>query len=392
MTTRQGYNNNNLKYRNRGIVLQLIANNPVSRADITKRIGLTRMAITNIVSELIDNGYIKEGEAEENLQVGRNPIMLDISNTSPVAVGVYIGRNSLYAILTDIKLTALYIDEIPFEKTESEQSLKEKLYSILDRLFEYHKRKMKNRRIMGIGISSIGPFDPVKGILLNPRDFFGISNFPIKDIIEEKYQMTVYGENDMNAAALAEFLKGAGKDCNSFLYVGITNGVGAGIIVNRRLYGKDSISVGEIGHMSIDYQGPVCNCGNRGCLEAYATIPIIKSRLNKAISRNDVEITDFEELARIPECNEIFTDVVEKLSVALVNAVNLLDPECIVIGHEGVFLPSTYLNKMQEQIEKRILSSGYKKVTIVHSSFSLGAPLFGSAAIIINRLFSGEDI
>lgn len=392
MIARQGYNNNSLKFRNRGIVLQMIANNPVSRADITKNIGLTRMAITNIVGELIDKGYIKEGKTDENFQVGRNPIMLDISNHSPIAAGVYIGRNSLYAILTDIKLNALYIDEIPFGTTENEESLKKKLYSILDRLFEHHKRKISNRRIMGIGVSSIGPFDPIKGVLLNPRDFFGISNFPIKDIIEEKYKMPVYGENDMNAAALAELLRGNGKNCDSFLYVGITNGIGAGIVVNRHLYGKDSVSVGEIGHMSIDYQGPACNCGNRGCLEAYATMPIIINKLKETTSRDDIGITDFDELAKNPECNEVFTGVVEKLSVALVNAVNLLDPECIVIGHEGVFLPSVYLNKMQEQIEKRILSSGYKKVSVTHSAFSLGAPLFGSAAIIINRLFSGDDI
>lgn len=392
MIARQGYNNNNLKYRNRGIVLQLIANAPISRADITKRIGLTRMAITNIVGELIEDGYIKEGEAEENLNVGRNPIMLDISNNSPVAVGVYIGRNSLYSILTDIKLNGLYIDEIKLEKNENQKTLEEKLYIILDRVFKYHKNKLSNRRIMGIGISSIGPFDPVDGILLNPRDFYDITNFPIKELITKKYKMPVYCENDMNAAALAEFLKGEGKNCNSFLYLGITNGIGAGIIVNRHLYGKDSVSVGEIGHMSIDYQGPVCNCGNRGCLEVFATMPIILERLKEAVGGKDIAITDFDELSNDPACNEVFTDVAEKLSVALVNAVNLLDPECIVVGHEGVFLPQVYLKQIQEKIEKRILSSGYKNISVVHSAFSIGAPLFGSAAIILNRLFSGEDI
>lgn len=391
MRTRQGYNNNSLKYRNRGIVLQMVANSPISRADITKRIGLTRMAITNIVGELIDEGYITEGEAEENLNVGRNPIMLGISPESPLSIGVYIARNSLYAIITDIKLKALYIDEMPFFE-EDEQSLEKKICDILDKLFVYINKKMKNRKILGIGVSSIGPFDPVNGVLLNPRDFFGITHFNIKQIIENRYSLPVYGANDMNGAALAEYLIGNGKDCNSFLYVGITNGIGSGIIFNRRLYGRDSISVGEFGHTSIDYQGPICNCGNRGCLEAYATIPVIIERLKAASGREDVTITDFEELSNIEECNRVFMDVAEKISVALVNAVNLLDPECIVIGHEGVFIPKKYLSIIQEKIEKSILSSGYKKVSVVHSSFSIGAPLFGSAAIIINRLFSGEEL
>ena len=391
MTTRQGYNNNNLKYRNRGIVLQLIANSPVSRADITKRIGLTTMAISNIVGELIDDGYIVEGEAEENLQVGRNPIMLDISSRAPVVVGVYIARSSLYAILTDIRLKALYIDEIPFS-CEDADSLENKIYDILERVFAYKNKKFKDRRVMGIGVSSIGPFDPVKGILLNPRDFFGISNFYVKDIVEKKYGLPVYCANDMNGAALAEHLMGRGRECKSFLYVGITNGVGAGIIVNRHLYGSESISVGEIGHTCIDYHGPVCNCGNRGCLEAYASMPIIIDRLKKICIKDDIEITDFEELSHVKECNEVFFDVCQKIAVALTNTVNMLDPECIVIGHEGAFLPEKYLNEIKEQINKRILSAGYKNIQVVHSAFSIASPLYGSAAIILSRLFMGENI
>ena len=85
-------------------------------------------------------------------------------------------------------------------------------------------------------------------------------------------------------------------------------------------------------------------------------------------------------------------DICQKISVALTNAVNMLDPECIVMGHEGVFLPEKYLTTIREQIEGKILSAGYKKVPVVHSAFSLGAPLFGSAAIILSRLFGGEEV
>ena len=136
MSERKGFNNTHLKYRNRGIVLRLIANEDLSRIDITKRMGLTRMAITNIVSELIAEGYVVEGKTDENAQVGRNPILLDVAPASPLVAGVCIARNSLFAILTDIRLTALYIDEIPLQD-ESEASLKEKLCLIIDRLFAF---------------------------------------------------------------------------------------------------------------------------------------------------------------------------------------------------------------------------------------------------------------
>lgn len=389
MGIRKGFNNTHLKYRNRGIVLQLIANEPRSRIDITKRMGLTRMAISNIVSELIDENYILEGETRENAQVGRNPILLDISSGSPLAAGIYIARNSVSAMLTDIRLTAIYVDEIPLEN-ETADSLKEKICLLLDRLFAYRDEKMKYRRILGIGISSIGPFDPNTATILNPIDFFSISNLPLKEFLEERYRLPVFAENDMNASALAEHLHGSGQGCDDFLYLGITSGIGSGIVVNGRLYGADSISVGEIGHMCINFDGPLCSCGNRGCLETYATIPVILKKLEEVSGKTGLTPTDFELLSKDPACKAVFDDLISKLAAALVNAVNLLDPQRIVIGHEGVFLPEYCFEELQQQVEERILSSGYKELAVLPSSFSLGAPLYGAAAAVLTRLFEGE--
>ncbi len=391
MRMRQGHNNNNLKYRNRGIVLQLIANQPIFRADITKQIGLSRMAITNIVNELIDEGYIVEGEVKENFNIGRNPILLDISDKSPIAAGLYIARNSIHVILTDIKLRELYKDEIKLTE-ESAESFEDKIICLFDRMMAYYHKHFGNRSILGIGVSAIGPFDPVTVELLNPREFFGIKNFKIKELLEDRYSLPVYAENDMNASALAEHLMGRGKNCNNFMYLGITNGIGAGIISNRHLFGQNSISVGEIGHMSINYEGPLCSCGNRGCLEAYATMPVIIKRLKQVLKTDSVTYEDFEKISDLKDSDLVFRDIAEKLSIALVNAVNLLDPECIVIGHEGIYLPEKYLKLMQDRIERDILSAGYKKVPVLHSAFSMYAPLYGSAAIILNRLFTGEKI
>ena len=391
MSERKGFNNTHLKYRNRGIVLRLIANEDLSRIDITKRMGLTRMAITNIVSELIAEGYVVEGKTDENAQVGRNPILLDVAPASPLVAGVCIARNSLFAILTDIRLTALYIDEIPLQD-ESEASLKEKLCLILDRLFAFRDEKMPARKILGIGVSAPGPLDPKNGVLLNPQDFFFIENLPLKDFLEERYRMPVFTENDMNAAALAELLRGSAQNCGNFLYLGVTTGIGAGIVVDHRLYGRDSISVGEIGHMCINFNGPTCSCGNKGCLETYATIPIIMERLKEASGKENIALTDFEELSEDEACHKVFMDVAGKLAHALINAVNLLDPECVVIGHEGVFLPEKYLKEIQHRIEKRILATGYKSVPVYPSAFSLGAPVYGSAAMVLNHLFEGELI
>ncbi len=391
MSERKGYNNTHLKYRNRGIVLQLIANEPLSRIDITRKMGLTRMAITNIVTELIEDGYIEEGATKEKAQVGRNPILLDITNRSPLAAGIYVARSTVYAILTDIRLNALYIDEIPL-KDETVDSLKEKICLLLDRLMAYRDEKLSERTILGIGVSAIGPLDPQKGEILNPKDFFSIEHLPLRSFLEERYRLPVFAENDMNASALAEHLQGSGRDYDNFFYLGIADGIGGGIVVERNIYGRNSISVGEIGHMCINFDGPLCSCGNKGCLETYATMPIIMERLKKASGREHIALTDFEELAEDERCDEVFSDVTEKLAYALTNTVNLLDPQCIVVGNEGVFLPEKYLKALQSKIESRILCTGYKSVPVRPSAFTLGAPLYGSAAVVLARLFAGELI
>ena len=388
---RQGYNNNNLKYRNRGIVLQLIATEPIYRADITKKIGLTRMAISNIVGELIQEGYIVEKEFEEKGSIGRNPILLDISPTSPLCVGLYISREFLYVVLSDIKLNSLYLDKVKLIN-ENEESLVSKIYMVLEGLFNFYNEKFNNRAILGIGVSCIGPFDPVECVLLNPRDFFGISNLSIKEVIQKKYPYSVFGANDMNGAALAESLMGCGQEFNNFLYLGITHGIGSGVIVNRRLYGRESISSGELGHMTIDYNGNLCTCGKKGCLETYATIPNIINRLQEKCGCENICPEDFESLCLDPCCDEVFCDVTEKLSIALVNAVNMLDPEAIIVGHEGAFLPEKYLHVLRDKIDEQILSAGYKNVKVLTSAFLNYAPLFGSCAIILNRLFLGENL
>ena len=139
MAERKGLNNTHLKYRNRGIALQLIATCPQSRAEITKRMGLTKMAITNIVGELISDGYLIETQTEEKTSVGRSPMLLDIAARAPIAAGIYISRNEVCVLLSDIKLRALYMDKKPLE-SENADTLTEKIFSLLDAAFSFLKK------------------------------------------------------------------------------------------------------------------------------------------------------------------------------------------------------------------------------------------------------------
>ena len=382
-----GYNSNHMKSRNRGIALQLIAGEKLSRAELTKRMGLSKMAITKIANELMEYGYVVEGSTEETAGAGRNPTQLEISPTAPIALGVYLSRNELSVMLGSLTLETLYRASLPLVD-ENADTLTEKLFALCDGATAF-AASLPCTGILGIGVSAIGPVDPEGGRLLHPTNFFGISDYPIGRLLGERYGLPVFCDNDMNASAVCEKLYGVGRQTDHFIYFGITNGIGAGIISDGKLCRHGSVSCGEIGHMSIRFDGPRCTCGNRGCLEVYANMPVILRKLEVKIGQ-PVSPADLPALAENPRCEGVFSETLDYLCVALVNAANILDPGCIVIGHEGAFLPDSFLAALGERVNGGILSSGYQSVEVVRSTFGDRAPDLGSVSLVFEMLFSGQ--
>lgn len=386
MAQRKGINQTHLKTRNRGLVLQLIAaGTDVARPDISRRTGLTKMTITNIVSELIEQGYVEEQNVAATAAVGRNPITLDIAPHAPKTVGLYISRETVTVILADLKLRVLF-SRSRFLQNETADSL-------LDKLSELTEMAVARTAdpLLGIGIASIGPLDKRTRTLLNPTNFFGIRDLPLAERLEARFGLPVYLQNDMDAAAMAERLFGHGQQLDNFLYIGLSNGIGSGLISDGRPYRGGSGYSGEIGHISIDHAGPPCGCGSRGCLELYASMPTVLSRLQEAVGE-PLTYADLAQLEHHPACVPIFTDITEKLATALVGTVNLLDPQFLFIGHEGIWLPDSYLTLLEDILNRRILAAGHKYIPVAKAAFGTQSPLLGSVCTILYELFSGHTL
>ena len=386
MGEHHGMNHLTLRNRNRGLVLSLIATSgELSRPDLVRLTGLTKMTITNIVSELMEQDLVEERRSEA-ATVGRSAALLDIAAGAPKAVGLYLSRESLSVILTDLRLRVLFYRSVPLSE-ETPESLGDKLCALAGEAVG-----QTDSPLLGIGISSIGPLDRDGRRLLSPPNFFDIGDFPLAERLEEQYALPVLVQNDMDAAALAEKLYGRGRWLDNFLYLGIANGIGAGIVIDGRLYTGSRGFSGEIGHLSIDLNGPLCSCGSRGCLETYVNMPVIRQRLAAAAKRNSVEPADFETLYADPACAAVFDDVADKLAVALTGAVNLLDPRCILIGHDGTWLPDGCLTRLETAVNRHILAGATRAVTVRRSAFGSRAPLLGSVCPLCRELFSGSAI
>lgn len=379
----RGINNNDLKQKNRGLVLRLIATGECdTRMSLTKKSNLTRMSITNIIDEFIDMNLVVEGEKKKKDIQGRRPALLEFSPAAPKVIGVLINREYCAAVLCDLCLNVIKIERREMEQKDKDRFL-DNIYELIDSMMQGEKN------ILGIGVASIGPLDVNRGVLLSPPRFGGIKNIALVSLIEEKYGLPVFLDHQYNSAARAEKLFGCGRDVSSFVFVGVTNGIGAGIYLNDRILQSRTGLGSELGHMSVDYKGVPCECDNFGCIENYASTNVICQNVETATGRK-------MSFAQCCECREgsvidqIIKDAIDKLSICLTSVSNLLNPETIIMGHESVKLPERYLQRMEEYINQHKLSADYYHIHVQKPCFGEESQLVGAACSVLEQVFEGR--
>jgi len=383
-----GINLVGIKEYNRALIMQLICTSSyTTRNSLAKRSKLTSMTLTNITSELIQKGIIKELDiANQTKSVGRSPKVLVLASTSPVIAGIWMSKDFLFGIISDMTLNILSVKRVAFEARETGQSVMDKMVELIR-----HMLDCPDRTILGLGIATIGVVDTGSGAIKNVTDFYNIKELNIKDRLSREFDLPIFVRNDMQSSATCEMYYGMGKKKDDFIYVGITNGVGAAIVSNRRLLGDTTGFCGELGHMTIDYQGEQCSCGNRGCLELYASVPNLLNRINRECGASVKTMHNAMDLcAKNPEAMLILEDVCERMAYALNNLVNMVSINTIVLGHSGVLLPDSMLQSMKKRIDKINVFRNIQKVGIHKTQFLENSPLFGSVCIVLEQVFTGR--
>lgn len=384
-----GLNMEIVKDHNRALIIQLICtNNGVTRQYLTEATGLTPMTLTNITSELIKNNLICEIDAKSTgKSLGRTPKLLYPAPNSPVAAGIFISKTCMYGIITDLSLNIITSKKIIFSKQETSDSITVKLLALADYLTGY-----TDRTLLGLGISTVGVVDTIKGRITYITDFFDIHELEICSVLEKHLNIPVFVKNDMQSAALCEMYFGIGREKDYFIYVGLTTGVGSSIVANKQLMNNLTGSCGELGHMTINYKtGEQCQCGSRGCLELTASVPKIIEHINTACS---TDFTDFEEAIAFCESNptakDILMDVSDQLAYALNNLINIMDISTVILGHSGIYLPEYVLNSIEKRLNQISLFRHNRTIKIFKSHFEENGPLLGAACNVLDQLFSGK--
>jgi glucokinase len=294
--------------------------------------------------------------------------------------------------------------------------------------------------IAGIGVCAPGPLDNRTGTLYAPPNLPAWKATPLRDILQEKYAKPVFVENDANAAALGEYLFGAGQGCQNMIYLTVSTGIGGGVIVGGRILEGANGSAAELGHITIDWRGERCNCGNIGCLEVLASGTAIARKANRAIAegqgadllafaRTMLEHTTTipdkgalpqqdlstqpldqalpmgkeEELhvtaqtvaraaeAGIPLARAIITQAAEALGVGLVNIMHIFSPEIIVLGGGVMQLGSMLLEPALKIVQERTMRANLANARIVQAQLGANVGLVGAGALLQYYQHVGEQ-
>jgi glucokinase len=256
-----------------------------------------------------------------------------------------------------------------------------------------------NGQVSSIGICAPGPLDPKSGIVLNPPNVPCWRNFPLSSEISAKYRVPVKIDNDANAAALAETRWGAARGFHYVFYATIGTGIGAGIVFDGAIYHGNTGSAAEGGHVSIDYRGPVCNCGKRGCIEVLASGPAIGARARAKLEaensrasklrnlvQGDIGSVTSETVARAYAAGdvmaqEIMLETAQLLTYWLGSIVDLLDPDVIVMGGGVAAMLKPFFAEISKTLPSWCVNPRAAQIPVVMAHYGADAGIAGAAAL-----------
>ncbi len=256
------------------------------------------------------------------------------------------------------------------------------------------------RDVAGIGISTGGQVDFRRGVIVSATSLIpNWSNVPLREILEGRFNLPVFADNDGNCFAVAEKRFGKGKGLNNFIGLVLGTGIGGGIYVDGKLLRGANNLAAEIGHVSVDANGPECSCGGRGCIELFASgsgiarwaseNPLVRHLVD---SKGEFTSRFIGEASRAgdPSATAILNAAGERLGVAMAGMVNVFNPECIIVSGSLLELGSPYLDKFRNTVLCRAMKANVAELRIETSGFPQEGGILGAASLVFEQAAGGS--
>ena len=383
---------------NRSMVFDLIRRKgPISRAEIARTIGLSIPTVMKITEEFSHKQFVQDvGKGESS--GGKRPELLELVPDSKYIIGVGVGRSKTNVLMMNLAGEVFIREIMETGGTAVPEVWISRLIQVIENVIR--ESGLSRKQILGMGIGMPGILDEKSGKVLFSPDFKW-ENVDMLTPIRERFKMDITIENANRALAMGEYYFGAGVDSRNFLVVNLGHGIGSAIMREGEFYRGRSGSSGEIGHIILEKNGPKCNCGNLGCLEAIASgnaiardakIAVLEGNATKIMELVNEDINRIEaktvfEAARLGDrlAIQITERAMQYIGIGLANYINLLDPDLIILFGGLTNAGDIFLKKVKEVLRERQMKFAGRQVKLVISQMGENGTAVGSASLVLKK-------
>ncbi|MEU2604325.1 ROK family transcriptional regulator [Streptomyces albus] len=354
----------------------------LTQAEIARTTGLSAATVSNIVRELKDAGTV---EVTPTSSGGRRARAVSLSADAGIVVGVDFGHSHLRVAVGNLAHTVLAEEAEPIDVDASADQGLDRAEHLVRHLVE--KSGISPSKIIGVGLGVPGPIDMETGVLGSTAILPGWVGTNPRDELAGRLGVPVYVDNDANLGALGEQVWGAGHGARDLAYIKVASGVGAGLVINGQIYRGPGGTAGEIGHITLDESGPVCRCGNRGCLETFTAARYVLPLLHSSHG-TDLTMTRVVQLAAEgdPGCRRVLADIGRHIGSGVASLCNLLNPSRVVLGGDLADAGDLVLDPVRDSVARYAIPSAARRLTVLPGELDTRAEVLGALALVLDEM------
>ncbi|MCX5193761.1 ROK family transcriptional regulator [Streptomyces sp. NBC_00249] len=354
----------------------------LTQAEIARTTGLSAATVSNIVRELKEAGTV---EVTDTSAGGRRARSVSLSGDAGIVIGVDFGHTHLRVAVGNLAHQVLAEESEPLDVDASWVDGFDRAEALVGRLIA--GVGVSRDKVIGVGLGVPGPIDVESGTLGSTAILPGWAGINPRQELSQRLGVPVYVDNDANLGALGELVWGSGRGVKDLAYIKVASGVGAGLVINGEIYRGPGGTAGEIGHITLDESGPVCRCGNRGCLETFAAaryvLPLLQGSHGPELTMERVV-----ELAREgdPGCRRVITDVGRHIGSGVASLCNLLNPSRVVLGGSLAEAGELVLAPIRESVGRYAIPSAARQLSVLTGSLGGRAEVLGALALVLSEM------
>jgi predicted NBD/HSP70 family sugar kinase len=354
----------------------------LTQAEIARTTGLSAATVSNIVRELKESGTVQVTPTSAG---GRRARAVSLSGDAGTVVGVDFGHSHLRVAVGNLAHRVLAEEAEPIDVDASAADGFDRAEQLVHRLLA--ASGLSPAKLIGVGLGVPGPIDVETGELGSTSILPGWSGARPQAEMAKRLGVPVHVDNDANLGALGEQVWGSGQGADDLAYIKVASGVGAGLVINGQIYRGPGGTAGEIGHITLDESGPVCRCGNRGCLETFTAARYVLPLLHSSHG-TDLTMPRVVQLAREgdPGCRRVVGDVGRHIGSGVANLCNLLNPSRVVIGGDLAEAGDVVLGAVRESVSRYAIPSAARHVTVASGTLGGRAEVLGALALVLSEM------